>query len=92
MKSIETGRSWCIVPTERAAAYGTAAGRIKAALEDLEPWERGHVLLSMLLWMTLREDMDREERTAKLDVLAQMMREQADAAFLLGENEASGTH
>jgi hypothetical protein len=81
-----------ITDTERAIQYGTTAGRIQVELEKFEPWERGHILLSMLLSMTVKEHMDQAERHEKIDYLAAMMKEHADAAFLLGESEASGTH
>jgi len=81
-----------ITDTEKAVQYGTAAGRIEATLEKFEPWERGHILLSMLLSMTVKEHMDQAERHKKIDYLAAMMKEHADAAFLLGQSETTGTH
>lgn len=81
-----------ITDTERAIQYGTTCGRIQVELEKYEPWERVHILLSMLLWMTVMEHMGQAERHEKIDYLAAMMKEHADAAFLLGQSETGGTH
>lgn len=81
-----------ITDIEKAAMYGTTAGRIQVELEKFEPWERGHILLSLLLSMTVQEHMDQAERHEKIDYLAAMMKEQADAAFLLCQSETGGTH
>ena len=81
-----------ITDTERAIQYGTSAGRIQVELEKFEPWERGHILLSMLLSMTVQDHMDQTELHKKIDYLAAMMKEHADAAFLLGQSEKTGTH
>ena len=81
-----------ITDTEKAVMYGTASGRIQVELEKFEPWERGHILLSLLLSMTVAEHMDQAERHEKIDYLAAMMKEHADAAFLLGQSETGGTH
>lgn len=81
-----------ITDTEKAVMYGTASGRIRVELEKFEPWECGHILQCMLLSMILRESMDQAERHEKIDYLAAMMKEQADAAFLLCQSETGGTH